>query len=87
MKFAEHKKQTELGTGFGRFTDAVIPWTVKYDEILLVVEGEVTVETNRGDFKAGPNDCIWLPKGTELTYRAKSALVFYAIHPVNWMEY
>ena len=75
-----------LGTGFGRFTDAEIPWTVKYDEVLLVLEGEVTVRTAEGDLIAGPQDCIWLPNGTELTYIAKSALVFYAIQPTNWAE-
>ncbi len=77
---------TVLGTGFGRFTDAEIPWTTKYDEVLLVIEGQVTVRTPDGDLQAGPNDCIWLPSGTELTYVAKSALVFYAIHPSNWAE-
>lgn len=77
---------TVLGTGFGRFTNAEIPWTTKYDEVLLVVEGEVTVRTPSGDLTAGANDCIWLPNGTELTYVAKSALVFYAIHPSNWTE-
>ena len=77
---------TELGTGFARMSDAEIPWTVKYDETILVIEGEITVETESGTFTAGPKDCIWLPKGTELVYRAKSALVFYAIHPANWAE-
>jgi ethanolamine utilization protein EutQ len=75
-----------LGTGFGRFTVAEIPWTVKYDEVLLMLEGEVTVRTAEGDLIAGPQDCIWLPNGTELTYIAKSALVFYAIQPTNWAE-
>lgn len=75
-----------LGGGFGRFTNAEIPWTVKYDEILLVVEGELTVRTDQGDLKAGPQDCIWLPNGTELTYIAESALVFYDIQPTNWAE-
>ena len=75
---------TELGTGFGRFINATIPWTVKYDEVLLVIEGNVTVETKSGSFTAGPRDCIWLPKGTDLVYRAQNALVFYAIHPANW---
>lgn len=75
-----------LGTGFGRFTDAEIPWTVKYDEVLLVLDGEVTVRTAEGDLTAGPRDCIWLPSGTELTYLAKDALVFYAIQPTNWAE-
>lgn len=77
---------TVLGTGFARFTDAEIPWTVKYDEVLLVLEGHVTVRTPEGDLEAGPRDCIWLPKDTELTYVVDSALVFYAIHPANWAE-
>lgn len=77
---------TKLGTGFGRFTEAEIPWTVKYDEVLLVLEGEVNVRTAAGDLTAGPRDCIWLPKGTDLTYIAQSALVFFAIEPADWAE-
>lgn len=77
---------TKLGTGLGRFTDAEIPWTVQYDEVLLVLEGELTVRTKDGDLTAGPKDCIWLPTGTELTYISKSALVFFAIEPANWAE-
>ena len=77
---------SELGAGFGRMTNAVIPWTVKYDEVLLVIEGEITIETADGNLVAGPKDCIWLPKGTKLVYRAKDALVFFAIHPSNWAE-
>lgn len=77
---------TRLGTGFGRFTGAEIPWTVKYDEVLLVLEGELTVRTKDRDLTAGPMECIWLPDGTELTYVAQSALVFYAIQPADWAE-
>ena len=77
---------TELGTGFGRFINADIPWTVKYDEVLLVLEGEVEIATPQGVITAGPRDCVWLPTGTELRYRAEHALVFYAITPVNWAE-
>ena len=77
---------TVLGTGFARFTNAEIPWTVKYDEVILVIEGNVTVRTPAGDLEAGPKDCIWLPKDTELTYVSESALVFYALHPSNWAE-
>lgn len=77
---------TVLGTGFARFTRAEIPWTVKYDEVILVLEGNLTVRTPEGNLEAGPRDSIWLPKGTELTYIAESALVFYTIHPANWSE-
>ena len=77
---------TVLGTGFGRFINASIPWTVQYDEVLLVIEGSVTVRTDEEALVAGPLDCIWLPKGTELRYEAESALVYYAIHPSSWAE-
>jgi len=77
---------TVLGTGFARFTEAEIPWTVRYDEVILVLEGAVTIRTPEGDIDAGPRDCLWLPKDTALTYIADSALVFYTIHPANWAE-
>ncbi|MEL7258897.1 MAG: ethanolamine utilization protein EutQ [Pseudomonadota bacterium] len=81
-----HTMGTRLGSGFGRFTNAEIPWTVQYDEVLLVLEGSLTVRTQTGNLTAGPKDSIWLPTGTELTYVAESALVFYAIEPSNWAE-
>jgi ethanolamine utilization protein EutQ len=77
---------TALGTGMVRMQNAEIPWTIKYDEVVLVLEGSVTIRTDAGDLTAGPHDSIWLPAGTELTYLAEDALVFYAIHPANWAE-
>lgn len=77
---------TALGTGFARFRKAEIPWTVKYDEVLLVLEGNIKVRTPDGYLLAGPYECLWLPKDTELTYIAEDALVFYAIHPANCNE-
>ncbi len=75
---------TRLGSGFVRMTNAEIPWTIQYDEMVVVLEGQLTVRTSEGDLTAGPQECIWLPNGTELTYIAKEALVFYAIEPANW---
>lgn len=77
---------TRLGSGFSRMTGAEIPWTVRYDEVLVVLEGRLSVRTAQGEFSAGPQECIWLPAGTELTYVAENALVFYAIEPADWTE-
>ena len=77
---------TELGTGFGRLKNANIPWTIKYDEVILVVEGTLTIETESGKLTANARDSVWLPKGTKLIYTAEDALIFYAIHPNNWAE-
>ena len=65
---------------------AEIPWTIKYDEVILVLDGQLTIRTADSDLTAGPMECIWLPDGTELTYIAEDALMFYAIEPANWAE-
>ena len=78
---------SELASGYGRLTNARFPWTIKYDEILIVLEGELTVHTNGTSLTAGQFDSIWLPKGTSLEYEAENALIVYAIHPANWAEH
>jgi len=75
---------SKLGAGLVRLTNAQIPWTVRYDEIILVLEGTFTVRTDDDILTAQPLDTIWLPAGTKLTYEAEEALLFYAIHPADW---
>ncbi len=75
---------TELGTGFARMTKARIPWTVKYDEVLTVIEGSLKVHAGGKVHKLHPRDSMWIPNGTALIYEAEDVLVHYAIHPVNF---
>jgi len=74
---------TELGTGFGRLKGAKLEWTVHYDEVILVLEGHLTVHTAAEVIELGRRDSVWLPKGTELTYEAENALIFFAVHPAS----
>ncbi|MEZ5773616.1 MAG: cupin domain-containing protein [Hyphomicrobiaceae bacterium] len=73
----------EMACGYALFEKARIPWTITYDEVLFVVEGELTVHANGEALKAGPKDSIWLPAGTELVYEAERAVVAYAVHPLT----
>ena len=77
---------SELGCGMARLHKARLEWTVKYDEVLHVIEGQVTVHTPAGVLTANSKDFIWLPSGTPLVYEAEDALVFFAIHPSNWAD-
>ena len=79
-----HEDGTELGTGWGRLTNAKIPWQIKYDEVLTVFEGHLTLHANNESFVLNPKDSIWLPAGTDLVYETEYALIHYAIHPANW---
>ncbi len=77
---------SELGTGIARFSNARIPWTIRYDEVLTVLQGELRVQTGEELHTLGTWDSLWLPAGTELVYEADSAIVSYAIHPSNWSD-
>lgn len=75
---------SKLGAGFVRMTNASIPWTIKYDEVILVLDGDLTIRTETDVLTARAQECIWLPAGTALTYETESALLFYAIQPADW---
>jgi len=80
------KDGTELGAGFVRLKHARIPWTIQYDEVLIVFEGLLRVHTGGQIHELHARDSLWLPAGTELVYETDNALVAYAIHPSNWNE-
>ena len=75
---------TKLGAGLVRLSSARIPWTIKYDELIFVVEGSFTVTTDDETLTANARDSLWLPAGTRLTYHSDNALLFYAIYPNDW---
>lgn len=74
-----------MGGGLEYLENAVIDWTVTYDEILCIFEGQLTVEFDIGAQLCEPGDMVWLPKGTHLRYIAEArAGYFYVLYPVDW---
>jgi len=73
-----------LGVGFVRLTKSSIPWKIKYDEFILVLEGTITITTDNDELTAQAMESIWIPAGTSLTYISDQALLLYAIHPTDW---
>ena len=69
---------------FDEITSALDPELV--DEVLTVFAGHLSLHVNGEVHDLGVGDCIWLPDGTELIYEAESALIHFAIHPVNWQS-
>ncbi len=76
-----------LGAGLVRLTKASIPWTIKYDEFILVLEGVFSVNIADQTLTAKAMEAIWLPAGTTLTYVSENALLLYAIQPTNWVDH
>ncbi|MFS2197090.1 cupin domain-containing protein [Pseudomonas sp. Pseusp3] len=73
-----------MGAGIAYFDDISINWTVLYDELIVVLEGEFELVLGETTIAAKPGDVIWIPEKTPLAYSGKKAKVFYALYPVNW---
>lgn len=80
---------TSLGGGFSRFTgEAVLAdWTLRYDEVFYVIEGELVISSGEETVRGGPGEVILIPAGTTVTYRAGAGTkAFFVLHPRDWAE-
>ncbi len=73
-----------MGAGLATFDGCSIEWTVLYDEVIVVLEGRFRLRVGDDVFDAGPGDVLWIPEYTPLRYEGEKAVVFYALHPVDW---
>jgi ethanolamine utilization protein EutQ len=76
-----------MTVGFARYgAGESNPWTMTYDEALVVTRGRFSVESGGATTTAGPGEVIYLHKGTDLVYRAEEDTeLVYVSHP-HWME-
>jgi len=79
---------TTLGGGWVRMDGSgeMAGWTLKYDEVLYCVSGQIEVEEEGGKTAvAQAGEAILIGDGTTVTYRARGeTLIFYALNPRDW---
>ncbi|MET1025629.1 MAG: cupin domain-containing protein [Dongiaceae bacterium] len=73
-----------MGVGIAKFDECSIEWTVLYDEMIVVLEGEFRLRLGDRLIAGTPGDVIWIPENTPLRYEGKGAVVCYALYPVDW---
>lgn len=73
-----------MGAAVATFDGCSIDWTILYDELIVVLEGQIRLVIGRDAHEVAPGDVIWLPKVTPLRYEGEGAKVVYARYPVDW---
>lgn len=73
-----------MGAYLARFNGRSVPWMVRYDEVIVCIEGEFWLRVGPTLHILHSGDVIWIPKDTELAYEGADSLVFIAIAPVDW---
>lgn len=63
------------------------PWTLDYDEVEYVLEGELHITLSGRVTVGRPGDVIAIPKGSSITFGTPSwARFLYVTHPADWAD-
>lgn len=72
--------------GYGRYaSDQSIDETMAVDDVMIVLEGRLTVTSAGGSMTARPGEIVYMPKGERVTIRSheRGAVTAYVTHP-HW---
>lgn len=75
-----------ITVGYGRYgPNQSLEETLVVDDVMIVLEGGLSVATADGEVSAGPGEIVYMPKGQTVTIRAhaEGALTAYVTHP-HW---
>jgi ethanolamine utilization protein EutQ len=79
--------RSPMGAGYMSLDKGEMAWTLTYDEIDIVLEGELVITRGGEQVRGGPGDTIYIPKGSSITFGTPSHTRFvYVVFPVNWNE-
>lgn len=74
--------------GYGRYGPGEsLTETMQVDDVMIILEGSLSVSAESGAVTAGPGDIVHMPKGETVTIRADNggAVTAYVTYP-NWRE-
>ncbi|MBP8863450.1 MAG: DUF861 domain-containing protein [Anaerolineae bacterium] len=74
-----------MAGGIMSFRAGNFPWTLDYDEIDYVIEGELHIGTPQGTVIGLPGDVLYIPKGSSITFGTPQwTKFFYVTFPAEW---
>lgn len=74
-----------MGAGFMRFENGSFPWTLNYDEVEYVIDGELEIRVGDESFIGHAGDVIFVPRGTSILFCTRTFAYFlYVTFPANW---
>jgi len=74
--------------GYGRYgANQSLEETIAVHDVMIVLEGRLSVSSSAGTVSAGPGEIVYMPKGEAVTIRSheQGALTAYVTYP-HWQE-
>lgn len=74
-----------VAVGVMSLREGSFPWHLTYDEVQVVLEGELHLGTDTGTVVGLPGDVLYVPKDTHVTFGTPSwARFLYVTYPAAW---
>jgi ethanolamine utilization protein EutQ len=81
------EESPRLGAGVMELDHTSLDWTLTYDEMDYVIEGELEIIIEGRKVRAGAGQMIYIPKGTAITFSTPGKTRFlYVVYPANWAD-
>jgi ethanolamine utilization protein EutQ len=78
---------SSMAAGYMALDQGEFPWTLTYDEVDIILEGELVITRGNVSARGKPGDVIFIPKGSSITFGTPSRVRFiYVAFPANWNE-
>ena len=81
------EQSPRLGAGLMEMEDTTFPWTLNYDEMDYVIEGQLSILIGGERVTAGPGEVIYIPKGSSIQFSVQGKARFlYFVYPADWQN-
>lgn len=79
------QENSNMGVGYMGWENAFFPWTLCYDEVNVVLEGELHVKTASGTTVGKAGDVVFIPKGSTVEFGTPTNVRYvYITYPAEW---
>ncbi len=77
--------RSPMGSGYMALEKGEFPWTLSYDEIDIVLEGELVITRGNESVRGSAGDTLFIPKGSNITFGTPNRVRFvYVTYPADW---
>ena len=81
------KDGSSMGAGFMEWEKCFFPWTLTYDEVDYVIEGELHIRCNGQTTIGKAGDVLFIPKNSSIEFGTPTRVKFlFVAYPANWAE-
>lgn len=76
---------SSIAAGYMQWDNCSFPWTLNYDEIDVVLEGELHITCGNKTHIGKPGDVFFIPKGAAIEFGSPGKVRFvYVTYPADW---